>query len=275
MRLRIRNELQDADYYRLVNFLQNFQSVSMELFPKVDLNLVSISPVTIAVDGPGYKLDVETSFVQPIGFEVYGKLKLGEVHAHITVNRGDLKISKIVAEQDDLETDLNMVLKIAERIVNHVCIIFDRLVEQVFTLTSEELDKQLNVLLEREELEKRGETPRPFGTLHAKSSSEAKEHAGSLIPLYKERDKAYLYAAKKVYSLLPHEFVNSLLRCDETTMVREEEFDKRGKNVLKDLVYRKRLKKHETIDGIVCYYDLEGKTRRYLTKYLERRTSRR
>ncbi len=75
--------------------------------------------------------------------------------------------------------------------------------------------------------------------------------------------------------MLPHEFVNSLLRCDETTMVREEEFDKRGKNVLKDLVYRKRLKKHETIDGIVCYYDLEGKTRRYLTKYLERRTSRR
>jgi hypothetical protein len=275
LRFKIRNELQDADYHRLANFLQDFQSVSAELFPGVDLNLVSISPVTIAVEGFGYKLDAETSFAQPIGFGVYDELKLGEVRTHIAVNRGNLKISKIVAEQGDLENDLNMILKIVERIVNHVCIRFDRLVEQAFTINSEELDKQLNMLLEREELEKRGETPRPFGTLHAKSSSEAKERAGSLIPLYKERDKAYLYAAKKVYSLLPHDFVTILLRCDDATMVREEEFDKRGKNVLRDLVYRKRLKKHETMDGIVCYYDLDEKTRRYLAKYLERGTSRR
>jgi hypothetical protein len=274
LRFKIRNELEDADYNRLANFLKDRQSVSIELFPGTALDFVSARPVTVAVEGFGYKIDAETSFEQPIGFEVYDDLKLEDEHAHIAVNRRNLKLSKIVAEQVDLENDLNMILKIVERIVNHICIRCERLVEQAFTLNSEWLDRQLNMIHEREELEKRGEIPRPFGTIHAKSSREVKDRADGLIPLYKERDKTYMYDAKKVYFLLPHDFVTNLLRCDDTTMVREKEFDKRSKEVLRDLVYRKRLRKHETMDGIVCYYNLGGKTRRYLTKHLERKTSR-
>ncbi|MGD8505749.1 MAG: hypothetical protein PVF15_03700 [Candidatus Bathyarchaeota archaeon] len=275
MCFKIGNELKHSDYKRLTDFLKDNENISIEIFLGVDLDFVSINPITVAVEGFGYKIDAEAVLKQPIGFEVYNGLKLDDdTNASIRVNRRNLKLSKIVAEQVDLERDLNMILKIVERIVNHVCIRFGGLIEKVFTLNSESLDQQLSLILESEELEKRAEVPRPFGTMHAKDSRDAKERAGGLIPLYKERDKTYLYDAKRVYFLLPHDFVANLLRCDDTTMVREEEFDKRGKEVLRDLVYKKHLKKHETMGGIVCYYSLDGKTRRYLIKHLERRTSR-
>ncbi|UCE44341.1 MAG: hypothetical protein JSV57_02360, partial [Candidatus Bathyarchaeota archaeon] len=92
--------------------------------------------------------------------------------------------------------------------------------------------------------------------------------------LYKEHDKTYLYDAKRVYYLLPHDFAVNLLRCDATTLVREEEFDNRSKEVLRDLVYKKYLKKRELLDGTVCYYGLNEKTQRYLKKHLRHKTSR-
>ena len=274
MRFRIKNELEKTDYERLTDFLKENPDALIELFPGVDLQFVSVSPVTIAVEGYGYKIDAETLFKQSIGFEVYDNLKLNdETRFSIAVNRRNLKLSKIVAEPVDLDRELNIILKTVERIVNHMCIRFDELVEHAFTLNSEWLDRQLNMILEKEELKKRAEIPRLFGTIHAKGSRDAKERAGNLIPLYKERDKTYLYDAKRVYFLLPHDFVANLLRCDDSTMIREEEFDERGKEVLRDLVYKKRLRKHETLGGIVCYFGLNDKTRRYLTKHLEHKTS--
>jgi hypothetical protein len=187
------------------------------------------------------------------------------------VNRRGLKLSRIVIEPIDLDRALNKLLKTISRVVNHVCSKYDRLVERTFVLDSAWMDKQLEKIANQKELAKRAETPNPFGTIHAKSSQDAKKRASNLIPLYKEYDKTYLYAAKRVYFLLPHDFIANLLRCDAVTMVREEEFDKRGMDVLSDLVYKKRLRKHEMLDGITCYYDLDEKTRRYLKKHLERR----
>jgi len=69
--------------------------------------------------------------------------------------------------------------------------------------------------------------------------------------------------------------VVSLLRCNATTLVREEEFDNRGKEVLRDMVYKKYLKKRELLDGTVCYYGLNEETQRYLKKHLEHRVPRR
>lgn len=275
MRFKIKNELKETDYKKLADFLNDSRGVSIELFPSVDLEFASVSPVMVAAEGFGYKISTEILFEQPIGFEVHDSLELDEeMYASIAVNRRNFKLSKIVAETTDLEKDLNLILRTVERIVNHVCIRFDKMVEYTSTLNSEWVDRQLSMIFEKEELVKRGEIPTPFGAIHAKGSRDAKERAGGLIPLYKERDKMYLYDAKRVYFLLPHDFVANLLRCDDTTMVREEEFDKRGKDVLKDLVYKKRLRKHETLDGTVCYHALNEKTRRYLVKYLERKTSR-
>jgi len=275
LRFKIKNKLKKTDYKRFTEFLKDNPSVSIELFPGVDLDFVSASSVRVAVEGFGHKIDAEILFEQPIGFEVYDDLKLDdETRSSLAVNHRSFKLSKIVAETINLEKDLNMILRVIERVVNHVCNRLDRLVEQTFILNSEWLDRQFDMILKKEELEERAEIPRPFGTIHAESSRDAKERAGGLIPLYKERDKTYLYDAKKVYFLLPHDFVANLLRCDDTTMIREEEFDKRGKGVLRDLVYKKRLRKHETLDGIISYFGLDGKTRRYLTKYLERKNSR-
>lgn len=275
MRFKIKNELKKTDYERLAEFLKDNPSVSIELFLGTDLEFVSVNPVTVAVESFGYKITTEILFGQPIGFEIHDELKLDdEMRNCLAVNRGNFKLSKIVTEPTDLEKGLNIILKIIERIVNHICNRFGLLVEQTFMLNSEQLDRQLDIVLKNGELEKRGEIPRPFGTIHAKGSKDAKERAGNLIPLYKEHDKTYLYDAKRVYFLLPHDFVTNLLRCDDATMIREEEFDKRGKEVLRDLVYRKYLKKHETLDGIVCYYGLNEKTQRYLKKHLEHKTPR-
>jgi hypothetical protein len=275
LRFKIKNELKRRDYKRLTEFLKDNPNVSIELFPGTDLEFVSVSPVIVAVESFGHRINTEILFEQPIGFEVHGNIKLDdEMRSVLAVDRRNFKLSKIVTETTDLEKDLNIILKTTERIVNHICNRFGILVEQTFMVNSEQLDRQLDIVLKSGELEKRGETPKPFGTIHAKGSKNAKERAGNLIPLYKERDKTYLYDAKRVYFLLPHDFVTNLLRCDTTTMIREEEFDKRGKEVLRDLVYRKYLKKHETLDGIVCYYGLNEKTQRYLKKHLEHKTPR-
>ena len=273
MRFKIKNELKKTDYKRFTEFLKDNPNVSIELFPGTDLEFVSVSPVIVAVESFGHRINTEILFERPIGFEIHGDIKLDdEMRNCLAVNRRSFKLSKIVTEPTDLEKDLNIILKTTDRIVNHVCNRFSVLVEQTFMVNSEQLDKQLDIVLKSGELEKRGEIPRPFGTIHAKGSKDAKERAGDLVPLYKEHDKTYLYDAKRVYFLLPHDFVTNLLRCDKATMIREEEFDKRGKEVLRDLVYRKYLKKHETLDGIVCYYGLNEKTQRYLKNHLEHRT---
>lgn len=275
MRFKIKNELKKTDYNRLIDFLKDNPGVSIEVFPGADFEFLSVTPVTITTEGFGLRIAAEIFFEQPIGFEVYENLKLDDyMRSDLTVNRRSFKLSKIVTEPTDLEGDLKKTLKTVESIANHISNRFCKFFEQTFLLNSEHLDRQFDTILRGEELEKRGETPKPFGTIHAKSSRDAKERAGDFIPLYKERDKTYLYDAKQMYFLLPHDFVANLLRCDTTTMVREEEFDRRGKEVLRDLVYKKRLRKHKTLDGTVCYYDLDDKTKRYLVNYLERRTSR-
>ena len=275
MRFKIKNELKKTDYKRLVEFLKDNSRASIDLFPGLDLEFLSVGPVMISVEGFGYKIAAEISFEQPIGFEVYGALKHDEtIHSVLSVNRRNFKLSKITTEPPDLEKDQNTIFKTVERIVNHTCIMFDKQVEQTFTLNSELLDRQMDTILKREELEKRGETPKPFGTIHATGSKDAKARAIGLIPLYKEHDKTYLYDAKQVYFLLPHDFVATLLRCDEATLVREEEFDDRGKEVLRDLVYKKYLKKRELREGTACYYGLNEKTRRYFKRHLEHRTPR-
>ena len=272
LRFRIENELKRTDYRRLQESLRKDSRISIELFPGANFELVSVSAIVIAAEKFGYKIKTEISFKQPIGFEVYGHLELDDdVQTNLAVNRRGLRLSRIVIEPSDLDRDLNKLLKTTTRIVNHVCSRHDRLITRTFVLDSGWVDKQLEKIAAQQELAKRAETPKPFGTIHAQSSKEAKKRASNLIPLYKEYDKTYLYAAKGVYFLLPHDFVANLLRCDAVTMVREEEFDKRGMLVLRDLVYKKRLKKHEMLDGITCYYDLDEKTQRYLKKHLEHR----
>jgi hypothetical protein len=142
----LKNELKKADYVRLVEFLNENTSASIDLFPDIDLELMSVNPLVVTVEGFGYSIKGEVSFQQPIGLEVYDDLKLDdEMSRSLSVNYRNIKLAKVVTEANEFESDLNKCLKMLELIVNHSCSIFDKLVDQTFTLNSERLDRQLDM----------------------------------------------------------------------------------------------------------------------------------
>ena len=271
LRFKIKNELKKTDFKRLAEFLEQNLGVSIEVLPSVDLEFISVSPVVVAVEGFGYRISTEILFEQPVGFEVYDGLKLDdEMRACLAVNRRSFKLSRIVVEPADLDKDLDKVLKTLERIVNHVCDMFGRLVEQTFTINAEWLDRQFDITLQKEELEKRGEVPRPFGTIHAGGSKDAKERAGDLVPVYLERDKAYLYEDKKVFMLLPRNLVMKLLKLEGPLMMPADQFTDEEREALKQFSLRQYVKTRK-VAGKLYYCNLDETTQKLLLKAMRRK----
>jgi hypothetical protein len=270
LRFKIKNELKKTEYERLIEFLRENPNVSIELLPSVDLEFVSVGPVVVAVEGFGYRINTEILFEQPIGFEVSENLKFDdEIRSCLAVNRRNFKISRIVAEPTDFEKDLNMVLSTVERIVNHTCNRFGRLIEQTFTINSERLDREFDMILRKQELEKRDEIARPFGTIHAKSSKDAKERGGDFVPIYMERDKAYLYEDKKVFMLLPRTFAMKLLKLEGPTMIGADQFTEEEREALKKFCMRQYVKTRK-VGGKVYYCDLDETTKKLLLKGMKK-----
>jgi hypothetical protein len=273
LRFKINNELKKTDYKSLTEFLRENPSVSIELLPRVDFEFVSVDPIVVSVEGFGYRIDTEILFKQPLGFEVYDNIKLDdEMRSCLGVNRRNFKVSKVVMEPTDLEEDLNMISKTVERIVNYTCNRFGLLIEQAFMINSERLDREFNMTLGKEELEKRGEMPRSFGIIHAKSSKDAKERANELVPIYLERDKAYLYEDKKVFMLLPRTFAMKLLRIEGSNMIAEDQFTEEEKEALGKFSQRQYIKTRK-VAGKVYYCDLDETTRKLILKGMQRRSS--
>ena len=268
MRYKIKNNLKKADYERMEEFLKT--GASIELLPSTDLEFISVNPLVITVESFGYKIDAEILFGQPIGFEVYDDLELGdETRSVLSVNRRNFKLSKIVSEPSDLEKDVDMILKTVERIVNHICNRFGRLVEQTFTLSSEVLDRQFDMIRKREELKKRGEIPRPFAAIHARNSGDAKERAGDLVPIYMGRDKAYLYEDKKVFMLLPRDFVMKLLKIEGPAMIAADQFTDEEREALDKFSLRQYIRKTR-IGGKTHYYNLDETTCKLLLRGMKK-----
>lgn len=266
LRFRIINELKKIDYKRLAGFLGENPGVSIEVLPSADLEFISVSPVVITVESFGYRISTEVSFKQPIGFEIYDSLKLDdEMRSRLAVNRRSFGLSKIVTDPADLGKDLDLVLRMMERIVNHVSSRFGQVVEQAFTINSEWVDRQFDMVLQKGELEKRGEEPRPFGTIHAGGSKDAKERAGDLVPVYLERDKAYLYEEKKVFLLLPRNFVMKLLKLEGAVMMPIDQFTDAEREVLKQFSLRRYIKTRKVL-GKIYYFDLDATTRKLLVR---------
>jgi len=273
LRFKIKNELKKTDHKRLVEFLGENPGVSIELLPSVDLEFVSLGPIVVAVEGFGYSVKTEILFEQPIGFEVYDDLKLnGEMLSCLEANRKNFKLFRIVTEPADLEKDLNMILRTVERIVNYTCNRFGRLIEQTCTINSERLDRESDMALRREELEKREEIARPFGTIHAKSSKDAKERAGDSVPIYMERDKTYLYEDKKVFMLLPRTFAMKLLKLEGPIMIGADQFTEEERKALKKFCMRQYIKTSK-VGGKVYYCDLDETTRKLILKGMQKRSS--
>lgn len=270
LRFKIKNELKEIDYKRLLDFLKDAPDVSVELFPGLDLGFVSASSVAIVVEGFGYRINAEISFEEPIGFDIYDNLRLDdEMRRGLAVNRRNFRLSRIVVEPADLEKELNIVLKTVERIVNQTCNRFDRLIERTFTINSEWLDSQFDVMTRTEELGKRGEMPRPFGLMHAKGSKEAKERAGDLVSIYIERDKTYLYEDKKVFLLLPRSFAMKLLKLEGSVMMGADQFTDEEREALRKFSMRRYIKTRKVV-GKVYYCDLDKTTRKLLLKAMRK-----
>ena len=266
MRFKIKNELKKTDLKRLAEFLKQNPGVSIEVLPSVGLEFISVSPVAVAAEGFGYRINTNILFEQPVGFEVNDGLKLDdETRACLAINRRSFRLSRVVVEPADIDKDLDKILKMLEQIVNHVCDRFGRLVEQTLIVNSEWLDRQFDTILQEEELEKRGEVPRPFGTIHAGSSKDAKERAGDLVPVYLERDKAYLYEDKKVFMLLPRNLVMKLLKLEGPLMMSADQFTDEEKEALKQFSLRQYVKTRK-VAGKLYYCDIDETTRKLLVK---------
>ena len=270
MRFKIKNELREVDYLRLREFLKEDPGTSIELFPGVDLGFLSVSSVVVAAEGFGYEIIAEILFRESIGFEVSDDVKLDDdMRGGLAVNRRNFKLSKIVTEASQLEGDVNKVLRIVERVVNHVCGRFGRVIEQISIIDSGSVDNQLKLISREEELEKRGEVSKPFGKIHAKGSRDARERSGNLIPVYLETDKAYLYEDKKVFILLSRDFCMKLLRLEGSMMVLADQFTAEEREVIDDFCMRQYVKARR-VGGKTYYYSLDEKTRKLLLKGMKK-----
>ncbi len=270
----MKNELKKADYVRLEEFLNENPNISVALSPGIDLKVMSVYPLVVSVERFSFYINGEVSFQQPIGLEVYDNLKLDdEMRRSLVVNYRNIKLSKVVTEAPELGNEINQSLKLLERIVNQTCSMLDKLVEQTFTLNSEWLDRQLDMIIRKEELEKRGEVPRPFGTIHAESWKDAKERAGGdLVPIYLERDKAYLYEGNKVFVLLPRNFVMKLLKVEGSTIIPADQFTREERELLNKFSMRRYIGTRR-IRGRIYYCSLDEKTRKLLLKGMRKRRS--
>jgi hypothetical protein len=270
MRFKIKNELKETDYMRFREFFKENPSTLIELFLGVNLKFLSVGPVVVAVEGFGYEISTEILFREPIGFDVFDDVKLDDdVRGGLAVNRRNFKLSKIVTEASQLEGDVNKVLRIVEQVVNHVCGRFGRVIEQTFDIDSGWVDNQLQLILRKEELEKRGEIPRPFGIIHAKGSGDARERSNNLIPIYLETDKAYLYEDKKVFILLSRDFCMKLLRLEGSTMVLADQFTAEEREALDKFCMRQYVKARR-IGGKTYYHSLDEKTRKLLLRGMKK-----
>jgi len=271
LRFKIVIDLNDNDFDRMKNVLDENPNASLELLPCEDFEFVKFSPFSVTVEDFGYSYNGMVSFQQPIGLKVFDYLELDEETSRkLSVNYRNIKLSKNVSEKSELEGDLKDYLSLLERVFNKVCSMNYKLIGKTLTINAQSLDKQLDLIIRAEELEKRGERPKPFGTIHAKGRKDAVDRVSpDLVPIYIEKDKAYLYEDKNIYILLPRDFVRKLLKLDNSTLIPSEQFTDQELQVLRKFSMRKYVMKNK-VAGKTFYHNLNKETRKFLLKGLRR-----
>ncbi len=251
------------------NVLDKNPNTALELLSGEDFEFVKFHPFLVSVEGFGYSLSGMVSFEQRIGLDVFKFLELDKETSRIlSVNFRNIKLKKIVLEASELQSDLKHCLCLLERIFNKVCSMNYKPLVKTLMIDSESLDKQLDLVIRANELEKRDEHPKAFGTIHAKGRKEAGVRAGiDLVPVYLEKDKAYLYEDNRVYLLLPRTFVRKLLKMEKSTLTPSEHFTDEELKVLRKFSMRKYIKKSKVV-GKTFYHDLNEETRKLLLKGL-------
>lgn len=269
VRFKIINELKKFDYETLLDFLDENKDVSIELVPRTDFESILIESLRLAANEKGYVVSAEIIFREPIGLDVFEGVSISNELKHsFRVNHRYIKMSFLLQEKSQLEDGINKIIKLLERLVNYAADFLNQPIEKSFKINAELLDQQFENIIKKKELMERGETPGPYATIHARNWRDAKERAKNQVPLYLERDKAYLYEDKKVYSLIPRDLVRKLLMLDSSVMLPEDSFNEKERAILERLCQKRYLKKHK-IKNKIYYSNLDEKTRQILIKGLK------
>lgn len=269
MDVNIRNELKPDDFIRLVDVLREKMVDLLTLVDGIDFGFVVTEPLVVSVSNSSYSIDVAVHFEDPIGYVAYIYKDIENRGLILSSNDTEWHIKKTIDEKE-IEVDILYALQLIEDLINYACSFRGIRIDDVFMVNSKRIERQIHKAIVEKERKLRGEKIMPFGTLHAKSAREAKTVANDLIPIYVGYDKWDLYGTKKVYKYLPRKLVMKLLKCDCDSMVCEDEFDDDEKDVLKDLVVRKYLKKREVF-GKTYYFDLNEKTKRHFLSMLRQK----
>jgi hypothetical protein len=268
MVFRIENKLAISDLENLTHALAGGVVDSIELLPGVKHAAIEISPLVITA-GDGFSLTASLSFQEPIGNTVCSTLRLEGSELKKSPRTLEIHIQRPKYDPKELAKCLQHLVSLIEKIVSYTCAIQNEKVCDIFILDSAPISHQLEAA-RRKEREKRGDKIAAFELVHADSGSELKRVSADLVPLYEEYDRWDLFGGKKVYRLLPRSFVAKLLKCQKDTLIPEEEFSDREKEVLDHLAEKHQIRRRK-IAGRTCYFDLEDKTRTYLIKPLNER----
>ncbi len=268
MVFRIENKLAFSDLEKLTHALACGVVDSIELLPGVKYGPVEISPLVITA-GDGFSLTASLYFQEAISNVVFSILRLERSELKKSPRTLEIHIQRPKYDPKELAKCLQHVVSLIEKIVSYTCAIQNEKVRDIFILDAAPISHQLEAA-KRKEREKRGDKIAAFELVHADSGSELKRVSTDLVPLYEEYDRWDLFGGKKVYRLLPRSFVAKLLKCQKDTLIPEEEFSDREKEVLDHLAKKHQIRRME-IAGRTCYFDLEDKTRTYLIKALNGR----
>jgi hypothetical protein len=255
---------------RIKEVLSDYKNPKLELFSTEYFEFVTVFPPNIVREDFGFSISDVIEFKEPVGIEVYKRLQLDkEYDNYLSVNYRNIKISKKVFDENQLENCLKSCFTLIERVVNQFFNLSEIIVEKSVVINSETLDENLEVVIRKKELEKRGEVSKPFGIIHAKNIKDASDRCGSgFVPIYWEKDRAYLFEDKNVYLLLPYDFANKLLKLNGSIMKPFDQFTEKENEILEKFYWRKYLKK-ASIAGKIHYFGLNKKTRKILIKGLK------
>jgi hypothetical protein len=268
MVFRIENHLRVSDLRNLAHALEAGVVDSIELLPGVKYAAIEVAPLVISARD-GFSLNASLYLQEPIGNTVCSTLRLEEDGLKKSPRTIEIHIHRPKYDPEELAISLQHLVSLIEKVVNYTCAIRNEKVYDVFILDAAPISHQLEAA-RRKEREERGDKIAAFELVHADSGSELKWLSASLVPLYEEYDRWDLYGGKKVYRLLPRNFVAKLLKCQKDTLIPEDEFSDREKEVLNYLAKRRQIRRRK-IAGRTCYFDLEDKTRTYLIKALNER----
>ena len=99
MRFKIVIDLDDNDYDRMKDVLDENPDTPLELLSGEDFEFVEFHPFLVSVEGFGYSLSGMVSFQERIGLDVFKFLELDKESSKIlSVNFKNIKLKKIVLE---------------------------------------------------------------------------------------------------------------------------------------------------------------------------------